>query len=1043
MGGGASRKAETTYVSSSGSQSGTKQRPQPEKTIAPNQLTEKTEPLSAKIAPGYGPPVLMEAWQPSTRLEDHGSTLQDAEAKKLEALKRKQIETLSPPENTAFGTSEAERTEMNNVLDVARSLSLRLLPERARRALAESAMIRELPAGSQLDDPQTWCRGQCLVLTGQASVRISSSRTHASNCQSVPKDGDGQDFPSSIEVAVLRRGDSFGHRAGHMHSPSFGEDERDAQETWQELRPCLVVTGKTPLRFAQLDLARAARSVQASKAMGFRSVAVGAPPANNTTLLTGGSSPSSSAPSIGERVDFVPSAWLSTSHLAQLWLTATPPKLGVAEIARSAGGALPRAHFHAALWSPLQDRLDELLGEIRRRQEARYRIHDCFPLQGSQIVELKRYILHLTEVWYGAARGGNLSILYAWFIEAMSVLGVTAYQYDALPIEESPDHWTRVVDGEARRAALQGKGSSESTYVATGGISQKQGRSAIDNTILRNMFMPWEARELLTGRILRKFLCKLVALRQRCVLRTLTGLFKLDMVRLARRAKLGTHSGRGHRTVREVLCAATDEELMAIGIDPNNLCFKMLKQTGVELGGFGQLDEELKKTLWDVARALLHRGEKFQRPAEGTPPDVFQRFVTWTKDYPGEYFEHDKQRHITVKLSGLFSGRVVLVKRSAMERMTLARYFPLTWKRQQPLWGSASTGHFQVRPAGVHEGSHVRCNECPYAPLHGMSLSAGSFASDLRSRSGSEQRRANGYTLLMELQWIRDPMANIENWYITDIEKIVQEAWQLNPHGPQSMMLSGEIHIAVGQNPKVGSSIRQTQHTQLAKASWNTHPILHVPASAVFVCAEDSDEPASSPAYSAVPLAPPDVKVRRLGPASLGSGALLEVVDVGPENAAPEMCGTMLRIRLAQPASHGLLRFLIRLRLRLLERIGNAEVLDFLVLCMSDDSGGFVVIFAPIPQLVKMEEGHPDLVPWANPLTGESSETAGIEESRLDFGKGVGHFLVLKPALREQLLHDGKDTLLRIWAFNRVPGARAVIDDFIVEEGILEEEDSS
>eukprot|EP00439_Symbiodinium_sp_Y106_P058435 s875_g8.t1 len=88
----------------------------------------------------------------------------------------------------------------------------------------------------------------------------------------------------------------------------------------------------------------------------------------------------------------------------------------------------------------------------------------------------------------------------------------------------------------------------------------------------------------------------------------------------------------------------------------------------------------------------------------------------------------------------------------------------------------------------------------------------------------------------------------------------------------------------------------------------------------------------------------------------------------------------------------------------------EADARDFLVLCLSDEEGGFVVIFSPIPQLVMMEAGHPDLVPWANPLTGESSETAGIEESRLDFGKGVGNFLVLKAALREQLLAKGEDT---------------------------------
>lgn len=31
-----------------------------------------------------------------------------------------------------------------------------------------------------------------------------------------------------------------------------------------------------------------------------------------------------------------------------------------------------------------------------------------------------------------------------------------------------------------------------------------------------------------------------------------------------------------------------------------------------------------------------------------------------------------------------------------------------------------------------------------------------------------------------------------------------------------------------------------------------------------------------------------------------------------------------------------------------------------------------------------------------------------------------------------------EDTLRRIWAFNRVPGARQVIEDFILQQGILE-----
>ncbi|CAE7439547.1 unnamed protein product [Symbiodinium natans] len=594
-------------------------------------------------------------------------------------------------------------------------------------------------------------------------------------------------------------------------------------------------------------------------------------------------------------------------------------------------------------------------------------------------------------------------------------------------------------------------------------------RSAIDNTVLRNVFYPWEARELLVGRLARKFLSRLLALRQRAILRRLSEHLQLDVLHLAQDV-------RTHRAVRSILTATPDEEVKVLGLDPQDRLLQLLRRTGAEIAGFGQLDERMQRS-YQVNANLLNPEESAtplqQEPAEGTP-----KVHSLESRVPGRVFRatrlsilailaicflrHDKSRHVTVKIAGMFSRRIVVVRRSTMERMTLARYFPLTWKRQQPLWGSASTGHFQVRPAGVKEGSHVRANECPYAGLHGMALSAGGFASDQRC---NPDRKTVGYTLLMELQWIRDPQANIENWYITDIEKIIQEAWQLcpgrepkdqpetetqpgppwtctssqfsaplapqlsearNPHGPASIMLTGEKFIAVGQNPKVGSSIRQTQHTQLAQGSWKNYPVLQIPAARI-LAAEAADVPES-----------PGAEVGRLRGDCLGSHAVLELVEIGPEGSELEQRGTMLRIRIPQPAFHGLMRFLVRLRLRLLEKLGGAEAIDFLVLCLSDEQGGFVVIFAPIPQLMKMEDGHADLVPWANPLTGESSETAGIEESRLDFGKGVGHFLVLKDALREQLLAKGEDTLRRIYAFNRVPGARAVIDEFLESENVIE-----
>eukprot|EP00913_Durusdinium_trenchii_P032097 g30057.t1 len=138
---------------------------------------------------------------------------------------------------------------------------------------------------------------------------------------------------------------------------------------------------------------------------------------------------------------------------------------------------------------------------------------------------------------------------------------------------------------------------------------------------------------------------------------------------------------------------------------------------------------------------------------------------------------------------------------------------------------------------------------------------------------------------------------------------------------------------------------------------------------------------------------PDGTKVERLNDI-LGPHTMLEIVDINAEGSDPENSGLMLRCRCPELAP-GLVRFLTQLRLRLLECLGGPEAIDFLVLCMSDQEGSFV--------------GHADLVPWANPLTGESSEIAGIEESRLDFGKGVGHFLVLKEELRKQLLDKGEE----------------------------------
>jgi hypothetical protein len=466
-------------------------------------------------------------------------------------------------------------------------------------------------------------------------------------------------------------------------------------------------------------------------------------------------------------------------------------------------------------------------------------------------------------------------------------------------------------------------------------------------------------------------------------------------------------TGRDHRTVRSILRSLSAEDFAKAGVDPESFCFRELLAKGSLLSGFGQLEPADQVRVWDFCTSCLcPEGVSAQdvAPKEGST-DVFDKFVLWARANPGEYFEKDKQKHFETLIGGMWCNRIALVRRSAMERMTLARYFAIGWKRTQPLWAAFGSTKNQLREAGTKEASRIRANECPYANYHGMSLPSGGFALDERR---AKQTDCKFHTLMMEMQWVQDPSANVENWYLTDIEKILQECWHLNPHGPASMILPGEMFLNVGQNPKVGSSIKATQHTQLSAGSLLSYPILQVTSP-------------GGPRKS--------TKLR---------GALLDLVDIGPPDSAAESLGFFIKIHCANPTEPVIVAFLVELRLELLENFGGAEVLDFLVTAVNDGKGDFVILFAPIPHLEKIGTEPPDLATWANPVTGESSESAGIEEARLDFGKGVGQFLVNKPALREQLLKNGEDTLRRIWAFNRVPGLRDFVYKKTAERNIFD-----
>jgi len=503
-----------------------------------------------------------------------------------------------------------------------------------------------------------------------------------------------------------------------------------------------------------------------------------------------------------------------------------------------------------------------------------------------------------------------------------------------------------------------------------------------------------------------KLFCRFLAIRQHCILKRLSRHLHMNLLSLA---SLDA-SGREHGLVREILSSLSAENFSLAGVDPDGFCFQNLKARGSVLSGFGQLDPQDQKIVWEFASSLiLTESDRKDGMPDEESEDLFDRLVLWCRKFPGEYFMHDKMRHYELMLAGMWSNKVVLVKRSAMEQMQMARFFAWSWERTQPLWAVFAGGPpKELRGSGSEEVSRVRANECPYAHYHGISLPSGGFARDKKDKR-RDPIGEGGYSTMMEAQWVQDPAANVENWFLTDIEKIVQEAWSLNPHGAKSMMLRGEMFVNVGQNPKIGSSIKKTQHTQLSEGSLGSYPLLRVCSSRGPVRSDVLD-------------------------------ASVDFVNIGPVGAAVENCGFFMKIATAHPASPVLVKFLVELRLNLLTKFGGAEALDFFVTTVSDECGGFVILFAPLPQLEKIGDAPADLAQWRNPSTGETSQVASIEEGRLDYGKAVGNFLCLKPSLREQILNSGEDTLRRIWAFNRVAGVREFVQEFTKERRIFQED---
>ena len=233
----------------------------------------------------------------------------------------------------------------------------------------------------------------------------------------------------------------------------------------------------------------------------------------------------------------------------------------------------------------------------------------------------------------------------------------------------------------------------------------------------------------------------------------------------------------------------------------------------------------------------------------------------------------------------------------------------------------------------------------------------------------------------------KDEGAKLPNHFVVDIEKIVRDCMLLCPDDDA---LPGEVLHDAGQNPIVASSIGNTQHTQISKASVEEFPLM----------------------------------MQQQSPRWCGRlAAFLDIVQVGTSEDA-----FFVSAHTQQPDSKPLLEFFIQLRLDYMKAFGRS--VDFNCTCHASTRGGFYVTLAPVACMrkIKVAAGQGCLgsdMDYLNPDSGDTVTKLGLPVATVDCSQGKGNVLCVTRELWERCL-EGRALLSRLYDFNRKPGALAI-----------------
>lgn len=595
-------------------------------------------------------------------------------------------------------------------------------------------------------------------------------------------------------------------------------------------------------------------------------------------------------------------------------------------------------------WDAYLIKLDKLKQEVQRRAQLNYALQDRMPPQ-RLILELASECMSLTKQQHGGE--GNISCFYAVFREMCDIAEVTFYDYNLLVKLNSTDGFITCFDTDIK-ANLQKKYSENvlMPYLNRGG-RWKGGRSAIDNTLLPNVMLASEFGAELRTLYLKNLVLRFIQKKQKNTLQAMSQ----------------------NQSVEE------------------SLSCRLLRIYGGVLENPGQFPEETKDILWKMIQDR-------SKTTISEPNDIFVKFSKFTKEKPGEYFDGNvdnvedpffnalspKQKHSLVQIAGLWSKKLKLKSRPAIEDQTPIRYITHLWKRKLPLTNIINSEEKVIRSPNTEENSRVRANQGAYMPSHGLSMSSSGYLEGLD----------NAKSLYYSWGMPTDPEASISNFHC-DIEKIAREVVLLNPKGAA---LPGESYFTVGQNSLTGSSIKITQHTQISLGIIKDFKIYTLTS-----CPQWCEK----------------------------INAELDCIQVGEKADA-----FYLKIVTAEPASDNLLECLNELKISLLRKFGGCEKIDFHVHMIPNGDGKFTIIFAPLTHLEVREN---DI--YVNPDSGESHVEQGLPVQHIHLGNGAGVFGIdfsQNQTMVAAIIEEGKRFLEKLYDFTAKTGSRDHVIDFLSQK---------